>query len=213
MDNEKPLISELEKLQNHYNETIDFSVFNLEDDARLKFSYECYQAPCHYYIEPFEGRAHLLIGEEASLNSTVSWIDDQTFKSSCFKFKAPARIPDWKVHWGKAKMMGRQWYDANLRDFIETYLRKFKITYCVDEDNTDYKNIASLHQKRDRQIIFLFSALMMIFEWVWDLFFSNPEEKKKSKVKSKISSSVKDVKKPESAPSKDAQTKKRDKIE
>ena len=184
----------------------------MEAEPNLKYAYECYKAPCSYYIEPFEGRAHLLIGHELSLNSTTSWIDDQTFKSSCFKFKAPAMFPDWKIHWGKFKQTGREWYDANLRDTIEVYLRKFNITYCVDMDNTDYKNIVSLHQKRDRQIIFLFGGIMMILEYIWDLLFATPESKNKSKVKSKINSNVSDVQ-PEGKKDDKPKKERREKIE
>ena len=98
------------------------------------------------------------------------------------------------MHWGKAKQVSREWYDGNLRSTIETYLRKFKITYCVDMDNSDYNNIASLHQKRDRQMIFIVGAIVWILEYVWDFLFSTPESKSKSKVKSKINSSANDVK-------------------
>ena len=70
------LINELTKLQSHFSESIDFSVFNLDSEPNLKFTYECYKAPCSYYVEPFEGRAFALIGKEVTLNSTVAWIDD-----------------------------------------------------------------------------------------------------------------------------------------
>lgn len=78
-----------------------------------------------------------------------------------------------------------------MRDFIEFYLRKTHISYVVDDDNTDYKNMDSLHQKRDRQMIFLVFILYSLLEYVWDLAKGGSgAEKKSSKVKSKISSGV-----------------------
>lgn len=92
----------------------------------------------------------------------------------------------------------RQWYDANLRDTIETYLRKIGITYLVDMDNTDYDNIKSLHQKRDRQIIFIFAIIYWIGETIWDWIMAPPKDAPKKKGKSIIqsapSTSASDVK-------------------
>lgn len=191
---EANLISELQQLQKTLNEKVEFSVFNNEAEPNLRYTLECYNTPCSYFIEPFEGRTHMLVGEDVGYNSTLSWIEDQTFKNSCFKFKATPRMPDWKLYWGQAKQVVREKYDTTLRDFIEFYLRKVSFSWAVDADNTDYKNITSLHQKRDRQMIMIFGLVYWILETIWDFATATPEKKKQSKVKSKISSSLKDVK-------------------
>lgn len=48
------LAGELSKLAKHFNgedNRIDFSVFNIDEDIRLKYTYECYAAPCSHYID------------------------------------------------------------------------------------------------------------------------------------------------------------------
>ena len=120
-------------------------------------------------------------------------------------------MPDWKTYWADAKKGGREWYDANLRDFIEFYLRKINLTYCVDMDNSDFANITSLHQKRDRQIIFLFAGVCMVLEYVWDFIMGGPAGTPKKRGKSIISNSKEDVK-PDVKPASPSKTK-RDKIE
>ena len=97
-----------------------------------------------------------------------------------------------------------------MRDFIEGYLRKAGITYCVDMDNTDFENIKSLHQKRDRQIIFLVAIIFWMLEYVWDLLMASPAAPKKRGKSLIQSSSADDVKNKKTAP--ESKTK-RDKIE
>ena len=100
-------------------------------------------------------------------------------------------MPDWKVHWGNAKKTVRQWYDnSGIRCCLEEQLRKIggPLTYVVDMDNKDYDNIHSLHQKRDRQLIFLFTGVYYVLELIWNMIFDDPNAKKSTKVKSKINS-------------------------
>lgn len=116
----------------------------MEEDDHLTFAYECYYPTCVHYIDQ-EGRSYTMLGQKLDLNGTVSWIEDHTYKSSPFKFTAPARLSDIKLKWAMLKKGIRQYYDSNYREMIEQYLRKFSITYLVDMNNTDYANIVSLH--------------------------------------------------------------------
>ena len=163
------LTPQLEFLAKTYQGKIRVRVYDLSKDINMKYAYECYNAPCTYFID-MEGKSYGYMGQIKDLNQTeFTWIEDQKYKVSPLKYKAPARHPDWKVHWGKFKQAGREWYDANLRATIEKPLRSLGITYCVDMDPTDYDNITSFHQKRDRQIIFLVGIIMMILESAWDM--------------------------------------------
>ena len=180
-------------------------------DSNMMFAYECYHAPCSYYIEPQDGKAFYMLGQEVNLNQTVSWIDDHKYKTSCSKFKAPAPLPDWKLYWGEAKWSIREKYDQTLRETIELYLRKVNFTYVVDLDNEDYYNNVSLHQKRDRQIIFIITMLFWIVETIYETLTAPPAGQKK-KSKSIISSSFNDVQ-PEEGTKSTPQKAKREKIE
>jgi hypothetical protein len=80
----------------------------------------------------------------------TDWIENREFRSSPYQFKAPVVMGDMKLKWATLKKLVRDWYDANLRTTIETQLRKTGIAYVLDMDPTDYDNIVSLHQKRDR---------------------------------------------------------------
>ena len=97
----------------------------------------------------------------------------------------------------KAKKSVRQLYDnSGIRCCLEEQLRKVggPLTYVVDMDNKDYDNIVSLHQKRDRQIIFLFTAVYYVLETIWNMFMVDEKAKKSTKVKSKINSGAADDK-------------------
>jgi hypothetical protein len=61
--NQQKLISELTQLQKAMEEKVNFGVFNVKTDENLKFTLECYQTPCSYYMEHFEGKTHALVGE------------------------------------------------------------------------------------------------------------------------------------------------------
>ena len=104
------LASELVKLSKNYEDKVDFTVMDYSDQ-NLRFAYECYHAPCSYYIDAHDARSFYMLGMEVDANKTATWIDDHTYKKSCSKFKAPARLPDWKLHWGKAKWSIREKYD------------------------------------------------------------------------------------------------------
>ena len=85
----------------------------------------------------------------------------------------------------------REKYDnSGIRCCLEEQLRKVggPLTYVVDMDNKDYDNISSLHQKRDRQIIFLFTIIYWFLETIWNSLMVDEKAKKSTKVKSKINS-------------------------
>ena len=86
----------------------------------------------------------------------------------------------------------REKYDnSGIRCCLEEQLRKVggPLTYVVDMDNKDYDNISSLHKKRDRQIIFLFTIIYWFLETIWNSLMVDKEEKTKIKrTKSKINS-------------------------
>ena len=91
----------------------------------------------------------------------------------------PARLSDLKLKWAYFKKEVRLWYINNGRCCIESYLRKFNITYLVDMDPSDFK-VVRLNQKTDRQILFIVAMIVWVLETLWDKI-KTPEKAKKKK--------------------------------
>ena len=58
--NPEGLADSLNKLSDHYPD-IDFLVMD-NSDPNMMYAYECYDAPCSYYIEQLDGKAFNLLG-------------------------------------------------------------------------------------------------------------------------------------------------------
>jgi hypothetical protein len=46
-------------------ETVDFGVFNILAEEKLKYTLECYHTPCYYMVDSgmnYEGKTHALLG-------------------------------------------------------------------------------------------------------------------------------------------------------
>ena len=117
-----------------------------------------------------------------ALNKTTEWIDDRYYKKAATAYKAPTVLSDNKLKWAYVKKEVRDWYAANLQPKIEELLLKVNLTYLVDMDPMDLENV-KLHQKTNRQIMFIVAAIVWVFEFIWDMAFpKKPEETKKKSI-------------------------------
>ena len=142
-------------------------------------------------------------------DTTVEWIDDKLYKKSPIRFAVPppANLP--KIYWGYVKKEVRMWYRKNLRDTIEVWLRKFKISYVVDMDPMAFSEIPNLNTKTDRQLIFMATGIMWVLEGIWDMISASIWPQKKEKPKSIIKKKPKKT----SEKSEDTQPEKKDKCD
>ena len=124
------------------------------------------KGPFSFYIDT-DGTAYNYNLVIPSLNVTTEWIDKQKYLQTPLKYKVPPALSDYKIYWTYLKIDVRKYYIKLLRHHIEPLLRKFKITYLVDMDPTDFTEV-KLNQKTDRQIMFLIAMVVGIVEWVWD---------------------------------------------
>lgn len=179
----------LQDLAIHYEGKIQFSYCNIVLDEKIALAYDIppqNQGPFSFYIDS-DGIAYNYNLVMPSLNVTTDWIDNKRYTKSPLFYKAQPQLSDLKLKWAYAKKEVRLFYIQHLRDFIETYLRQFKLTYLVDMDPTDFTEV-KLNQKTDRQILFLFAMFVWVVETLWDMVKA-PEKTKK--IKSKIKSGKK----------------------
>ena len=54
------LARNLHIMKMHYKDDMDIWVYDNSEEL-MSFTYECYQPPCSYYIEPLEGRSYAYI--------------------------------------------------------------------------------------------------------------------------------------------------------
>lgn len=158
----------LQDLAVHYQGKIQFSYCNLVHFEKIALAYDIpplNRGPYSFYIE--DGIAYNYNLVMPSLNVTSDWIDSKKYLQTPYQFKVPAQLSDVKLYWAYFKKEVRRFYRKHLMDVIEPQLRKFKVTYLVDMDPTDFTQV-KLHQKTDRQILFLFAIIVWILETAYD---------------------------------------------
>ena len=136
------------QLAHDFDGAVQFAVIDIGYEE-ISLAYDAYYVPRGFFINT-DGKTYIYDPVLVSVNGTKNWIEEQEYKKSPSKFMVPAPLPQYKVYWAYVKRTVRKWYAANLQDDIEFYLRKYKITYLVDMDPTDFANIDRLTQKTDR---------------------------------------------------------------
>ena len=113
------IATSLQHLAHYYQGDIQFAVTSTVLEESLCHTYDVYESPRSYYIDA-EGMAYLFDPVLPAINTTTSWIDENTYKQNPHSFKASARWGDIKVnYWGALKKSIRLYYIENWRETFQ----------------------------------------------------------------------------------------------